>query len=199
MRPTTLARLGEFGFQSYEAYLASDLWKKNRARANLLRRCWICGTDQFLQFHHRSYENICNEHPDDLIMLCGDHHQEVHKLVSSGIPLYVAHIKCRKTSVVGQQNSKVQKRDKKRRHRTSQCNPCPNGVPEDLWYNCTARIKALSSPSLELLRREKRPMSSEEIANVVCPGLNAGRMGEVMKVLRQRGKVIKTHNMWVAR
>lgn len=93
MRAETLARLREFGFKTYDAYMASDLWATNKSRANLIQSCWVCGTNTYLQVHHCSYEHVCDEKPGDLIVLCGGHHQAVHRVVRRGLPLLSAHIK----------------------------------------------------------------------------------------------------------
>lgn len=80
-------------------------------------------------------------------------------------------------------------------HYRSQQNPCPSGVPIEIWFNITARYKALNGPAIELLR-ERGPLDSHQIAQAVCPGLNAGRMGEVMNILRKQGRVIRTKKIW---
>lgn len=67
--------------RKYDAYLASEDW---RTRCELFwqhhdRSCSICGTDQRLTVHHLSYENLGNEPVDDLLGLCWDHHQALHR------------------------------------------------------------------------------------------------------------------------
>lgn len=78
------------------------------------------------------------------------------------------------------------------RHRMKQC---PPGVPEDIWFDVLARYRAYGSLAVELLE-QRGPMTSQQIADALCPGLNAGRMGEVMKILRRYGRVEKDERRW---
>lgn len=64
----------------YKTYLESDAW---RARADAAKRragyrCQLCNrsrTQVILNVHHRTYERLGNEQPDDLTVLCGDCHK----------------------------------------------------------------------------------------------------------------------------
>jgi 5-methylcytosine-specific restriction endonuclease McrA len=68
----------------YQEYLKSDKWKAKRLR--VLQRdnfiCQKCG-DRAWQVHHKTYERIFNEHPSDLVSLCGDCHKDIHKIKKS--------------------------------------------------------------------------------------------------------------------
>jgi 5-methylcytosine-specific restriction endonuclease McrA len=67
---------------TYNAHLASADWLALRAdvmqRAGY--RCEQCGTPWGLQVHHRTYEQMGNERPEDLIWLCRDCHRALHGL-----------------------------------------------------------------------------------------------------------------------
>ena len=64
----------------YHAYLNSDAWKQKRSIA--LRgaeyRCQVCNRDGQLDVHHRTYERLGNELPQDLVVLCRECHQLFH-------------------------------------------------------------------------------------------------------------------------
>jgi len=65
---------------AYDEYLRSPWW---RARKNLLlryrgERCEHCGSGDSLEMHHRTYERLFRELPDDLELLCHSCHQDEH-------------------------------------------------------------------------------------------------------------------------
>ena len=65
----------------YEEYLRSAEW---RARADATKarsggRCALCNSDKNVQAHHRTYERVGNEDPDDLTALCDGCHDDYHK------------------------------------------------------------------------------------------------------------------------
>ncbi len=67
---------------SYPEYLASDEWKAKAAAAKKAAgmRCQVCNAaDTILDTHHRTYERIGNERPEDLIVLCRDCHALFHE------------------------------------------------------------------------------------------------------------------------
>ena len=71
--------------ERYHEYLKSDQWKELRL-AKLIDsgdRCQLCNSPkQPLNVHHRTYDRVFNELPEDLIVLCGDCHSKFHdKLV----------------------------------------------------------------------------------------------------------------------
>jgi hypothetical protein len=64
----------------YESYLASDHWQQKRKQA-LARAhdcCQICNSPEYLNVHHRTYERLGNERPEDLTVLCRSCHQIFH-------------------------------------------------------------------------------------------------------------------------
>lgn len=64
----------------YHAYLRSPEWKAKRdAQVETAGgRCQVCNSTKQLNCHHRTYERIGNEIPDDLFVLCADCHQIFH-------------------------------------------------------------------------------------------------------------------------
>lgn len=73
--------------KEYSEYLHSEGWIKTRDRVRQERKvCEVCGSDEELQVHHLTYENIGNEKDEDLILLCKDCHYAVHKGVYLVIP-----------------------------------------------------------------------------------------------------------------
>ena len=68
----------------YIAYLASPQWRA-RADAAIARaggRCQVCNVDRWfsrLNVHHRTYERLGRERPEDLIVLCRHCHDLFHK------------------------------------------------------------------------------------------------------------------------
>lgn len=72
------------GYASYEAYLASPTWeifRKKALSAWNLEGCLICGRAATL--HHISYQRVCHEHPSDVVPLCVEHHEKVHRYHAS--------------------------------------------------------------------------------------------------------------------
>lgn len=66
--------------KQYQDYLKSNEWAQ--LKIDLFnyrgRSCEICGVNYSLQVHHLTYENIFNEEPEDLIILCKKCHQKQH-------------------------------------------------------------------------------------------------------------------------
>ncbi len=64
----------------YREYIRSDEWKKRaeEAKARVGNRCQVCNrsrTEVQLDAHHRTYEYLGNERPEDITVLCRDCHQ----------------------------------------------------------------------------------------------------------------------------
>ena len=56
------------------------------------RTCHVCGASDVIELHHRSYARLGGETLDDLVPLCDDHHDEVHRLEhGDGHDLWTAH------------------------------------------------------------------------------------------------------------
>lgn len=69
---------------SYQDYLASDHWQETRARAldRAMWRCQVCNTPRsqsILDVHHRTYERLGAELPEDLAVLCRECHSLFHE------------------------------------------------------------------------------------------------------------------------
>lgn len=56
----------------YEEYIGSERWGAMRmwALSRAGNRCEVCGNENGLEVHHRSYENLGCERPGDLLVLC---------------------------------------------------------------------------------------------------------------------------------
>lgn len=63
--------------KTYREYLKSKEWKEKsesaKERANY--RCQICNSNSNLETHHRTYERVGSELPEDLTVLCKECHQ----------------------------------------------------------------------------------------------------------------------------
>src|SRR5204863_263367 len=70
---------------SYAEYLQTDHWKKQREDAlkRAFRRCAVCNSDKSLHVHHRTYERLGCELPNDLTVLCDDCHELFHDRLPS--------------------------------------------------------------------------------------------------------------------
>ncbi len=64
----------------YRHYSRSRAWKRRRKRyyATHSANCAICDLPWFPTLHHISYANPGDEHDDDLVPLCSDHHNQLH-------------------------------------------------------------------------------------------------------------------------
>lgn len=74
-------RLKALGFANYRRYLLSPQWADTRARyeaSGRPQKCMVCH-DPHYELHHRTYKHLGKERLDDLIPLCRDHHDQVHR------------------------------------------------------------------------------------------------------------------------
>jgi hypothetical protein len=67
----------------YREYIASDMWKQRalEAKERVSWKCQLCnkpGENGNLHTHHRTYENLGNERPEDITVLCADCHAKFH-------------------------------------------------------------------------------------------------------------------------
>jgi hypothetical protein len=69
----------------YDAYLKSYHWMKisTTAKKDAGYMCNKCGGSRKLSAHHKTYEHIGFETPDDIEVLCGDCHNIKHNWRSS--------------------------------------------------------------------------------------------------------------------
>ena len=65
---------------AYSRYLKTPQWKERRARAlkRAKHKCSLCSKKHGLECHHRSYERIGQERPEDLIIICSSCHGTHH-------------------------------------------------------------------------------------------------------------------------
>jgi 5-methylcytosine-specific restriction endonuclease McrA len=66
---------------NYREYLASADWQVKRADAieRAGYRCEVCGLPWGLEVHHKTYERLGNELPEDLACLCWGCHRGLHR------------------------------------------------------------------------------------------------------------------------
>lgn len=68
---------------TYSQYLKTSTWRKKRGET--LRRfsyaCALCGFKGKLDVHHRTYERLGGELPEDLVALCRKCHQKHHDIM----------------------------------------------------------------------------------------------------------------------
>ncbi len=74
------------GSMTYEQYLASEHWKKIKAKARKrpnYQKCEFCNNTK-VELHHTNYKWILtNDELRAIISLCRFHHQEVHNFAKS--------------------------------------------------------------------------------------------------------------------
>lgn len=71
--------------ENYLRYLDSRQWqevKRSYWLSNRPNECWACGKkydykSQSFNFHHLTYKNLYRERPEDLMLLCANHHREL--------------------------------------------------------------------------------------------------------------------------
>lgn len=70
-----------FNYDEYLAYIQSPRWMKKRARRLCFdqHKCCYCKGSVRLQVHHLHYDHLFNETMWDLITLCFQCHEELHR------------------------------------------------------------------------------------------------------------------------
>ena len=68
---------------NYKVYITSDEWidRATKAKEDAGWRCQLCNRHKdeiTLHAHHRTYENLGNEKPGDITVLCADCHSKFH-------------------------------------------------------------------------------------------------------------------------
>ncbi len=65
----------------YAEYLRTAHWQRIRSLALEAagRACELCSATESLEVHHRTYERLGFERPDDVIALCRDCHGDHHR------------------------------------------------------------------------------------------------------------------------
>jgi hypothetical protein len=66
---------------NYYEYLKSDKWRRKsaEAKARAGNRCQVCNSPRKLNTHHRTYEHLGDEPPEDLTVLCNECHKTFSK------------------------------------------------------------------------------------------------------------------------
>ena len=65
----------------YKAYINSEAWKEKRKQV-LIRSngCYVCETkNKIIHVHHKTYKRLGSENLEDLVALCEDCHNKLHK------------------------------------------------------------------------------------------------------------------------
>lgn len=82
-------QLLRLGFNSYQEYINSDIWKTLKQEVKDLRRfdlcCLICGSFNKLSMHHTSYLHLCGdaeEQANFLVPLCSKCHRAISRFIS---------------------------------------------------------------------------------------------------------------------
>lgn len=71
----------------YKSHLNSNKWKMLKTQYWWSERpnsCWACGKEASrdytgFNFHHRNYQNLCNETLNDVVLLCREHHFDLEQ------------------------------------------------------------------------------------------------------------------------
>lgn len=78
-----ITRLGyDEVFVDYQEYIKSKLWAKKReaARKRAGFKCELCYKPKNLNVHHKTYEHLGDERPNELICLCRGCHKKFHNI-----------------------------------------------------------------------------------------------------------------------
>jgi phosphoserine aminotransferase len=62
---------------NYSEYIQSSAWKRkaDAAKKRAGYRCQVCNGKKRLEAHHRTYDNLGHEKPEDITVLCHDCHE----------------------------------------------------------------------------------------------------------------------------
>jgi len=76
----------------YKEYLLTKKWREFRQEALTAAgdACQVCNSSENLQVHHRTYENLGHERPDDVTVLCKRCHAFYHQILQDQLeqPFY---------------------------------------------------------------------------------------------------------------
>lgn len=93
---TLFMTLERIGVPNLRAYWSSDHWRGKRDELFASGReyeCVVCGKRRGLQAHHLRYDRLGDEPLEDLVYLCGPHHDAAHRAhVRDHVSLDVAHL-----------------------------------------------------------------------------------------------------------
>lgn len=64
----------------YAEYILSPAWKAkaDEAKKRVNSRCQVCNSPDKIQAHHRTYERLGYERPEDITVLCDECHERHH-------------------------------------------------------------------------------------------------------------------------
>lgn len=67
--------------KKYQDYLKSKEWAEIKLDLYQTRgkKCEVCGSNKRIEVHHKHYNNVFKEEPNDLLLLCHDCHSKEHK------------------------------------------------------------------------------------------------------------------------
>jgi hypothetical protein len=67
--------------EAYRRYLASPEWREraDEAKRRFGGRCALCNASGPLEAHHRTYDRVFNEQPEDITALCANCHGGYHR------------------------------------------------------------------------------------------------------------------------
>lgn len=68
-------------FNTYDEYINSWIWKEKTEELKKIDKvCKLCGSNKYLQVHHKNYDSFGNEKKRDLILLCHECHKMLHNI-----------------------------------------------------------------------------------------------------------------------
>lgn len=69
--------------KAYLKYLESEHWAQIKLDLYAVRgfQCEVCFSTRSIQVHHKTYERIGREEPQDVILLCRPCHKKAHGLI----------------------------------------------------------------------------------------------------------------------
>lgn len=78
--------------RQYSGYMASTAWHRRRrdwiAHEEFTTggpvRCAVCGSEEWSDLHHMSYDRLGDELHEDLVALCRDDHDRLHRAYDAG-------------------------------------------------------------------------------------------------------------------
>ncbi|PCC39122.1 hypothetical protein CIK66_10570 [Brachybacterium alimentarium] len=76
----------------YASYMASAAWRIRRENWVAHQEyvtgqpvcCAVCGSQEWDDLHHLSYDRMGQERHEDLVALCRPHHEEMHRAYDAG-------------------------------------------------------------------------------------------------------------------
>ncbi len=110
---TRSKELKKLKITTYTEYLKSSIWKEIKDKAQTrphYQKCFLCGSFENIELHHRRYKFLHLSILRNIIPLCENHHEQVHSLAKT------------KQMSVGRATGKIIKRWKKEGNKLSWTN-----------------------------------------------------------------------------